>query len=319
MIQEIPQDSYSVAEQPRHCKAFRIFFQKLPSGPVFSCGAQALVLYYYTKLVLSSQGRGLAHEDIFFMETGLQKANSWKRISAFIFDGILLVTLAVGLGTLLSVVMDYNAISRRMDEAFQRYEQEYGITFSITETDYKGFSAEEKQRYDEAYQALTADGEAMALYQRVVNLMLLLVSLSILGAYMILEFALPLGLGHGRTLGKKIFGLGVMAENSIKIAPLQLFARTLLGKYAVETMVPVYVLTMLFFNQIGLFGTALLFLLLLAQLVVFISSRKGALLHDKLAGTVVVDYATQMIYDSQEARLEAQKKAAAEQNAHREW
>lgn len=253
------------------------------------------------------------------MSFKLQKASLWKRLTAFIFDGILLVTLAVGIGTLLSLVLNYDSVSKAMDEAFGAYEKEYDITFNISESDYASFSPEKKERYDTAYTALTQDKEAMALYQRVVNLILLMVSLSLFLAFLLLEFVLPLFLKEGRTLGKKIFGLAVTTTQGIRIQPVQLFARTILGKYAVETMIPVYVITMLLFGNIGMIGTLVLMALLVIQIIIFAAGAHRPLLHDKLAATAVVDYDTQMIFESEEALLQAKKQAAQEEALRREW
>ena len=42
------------------------------------------------------------------MELSLQKANAWKRISAFLLDAILTVILAVGFGFLMSALLRYD-------------------------------------------------------------------------------------------------------------------------------------------------------------------------------------------------------------------
>ena len=42
------------------------------------------------------------------MVVDLQKASFWKRVAAWLFDGILLCVLAVGCGTLLAEVLHYD-------------------------------------------------------------------------------------------------------------------------------------------------------------------------------------------------------------------
>ena len=253
------------------------------------------------------------------MEFSLQRANPWKRISAFLFDAILLSIVAVGTGALLSMLLNYGSYSARLDEAFARYETEYGISFDTTREDYEAFSAEEKARYDAAYAALTEDAEAMQDYQQVVNLMLLMVTFSLLAAFLILEFAVPLWLGYGRTFGKRIFGLALTTQDGVRIRNSALLVRTLLGKFTIETMIPAYVITMIFFNMVGLFGTMLLFVLTVCQLILYFTSENRMVMHDRLAGTVVVDYASQQIFETREDMLEAKKKAAAVRAARREW
>ena len=253
------------------------------------------------------------------MEFGLQKANGGKRIAAFLFDAILLSILAVGIGCLFSLVSGYNRQAQIFEDAMIRYEKEYGVQLRISEETFLAMNQEEKKQYEKAYAALTEDEEAMRAYQTTMNLMLLMVTFSLLGAFLILEFVLPLKLGHGRTLGKKIFGLAVMDTESVRIRPASLFARTVLGKYAVETMVPAYVITMFVFGFASLISLLVLLALLIIQPVLYFTSRTHALLHDKIASTVVVDYASQMIFDSHEEMLQAKKKAAAEKAKSEEW
>ena len=95
------------------------------------------------------------------MSNDLQKAGLWKRIAAWIFDGIFLSILAVGLGVLLSGLLGYDTYSAAVDEAYRHYEQEFGIALEITQEGYDALTAEERQAYDAAYAALTADSKAM--------------------------------------------------------------------------------------------------------------------------------------------------------------
>ena len=55
--------------------------------------------------------------------------------------------------------------------------------------------------------------------------------------------------------------------------------------------------------------------LLLVQLIVVIVSHENALLHDKMAVTVTVDLASQMIFDTYDQLLEYKKKMHAEKAA----
>ena len=78
------------------------------------------------------------------MSNDLQKAGFWKRIAAWMFDGIFLSILAVGLGVLLSGLLGYDSYSAAVDEAYRQYETEYGIVFEITQEEYDALSAEKR-------------------------------------------------------------------------------------------------------------------------------------------------------------------------------
>jgi uncharacterized RDD family membrane protein YckC len=124
----------------------------------------------------------------------------------------------------------------------------------------------------------------------------------------------PLLLGNGQTAGKKVFGLGVVRVDGVRTTPLQMFVRTVLGKFTVEIMIPVYVLLMIFFNVTGLSGTLLLLALLVAQILIMALNRNNSLIHDLLAGTVVVDVASQMIFRDTQDLINYKKKLSREQS-----
>ena len=253
------------------------------------------------------------------MALDLQKAGIWKRISAYLFDVIILGIVVVGIAFLLSSVLNYAKYSRTLDEAYDSYETQYGITFEMTQEEFAAMTEEERARYDQAYEALVADDEAMFAYNMVINLTLLILTISILLAYVVLEFVVPLLLKNGQTLGKEIFGICVMRIDCVKVTTLQLFVRNILGKYTIETMVPVLVLVMLYFGTVGLTGTLVLGLILLLQIIVIGVTKTNSAIHDLLGGTVVVDFHSQKIFDTTEELVEYKKILAAERAARQNY
>ncbi len=246
------------------------------------------------------------------MDYDFQKASLMKRLPAWLLDIILLVTLAVGAMTLVADVLDMDTHIGKMEEVYTRYEEEYGIDFSTTQEEFEKMSDEEWAIYETAAKALSEDEEANAIYTKVMTLSLTILSLGLLGAFAVLEFLIPLWLKNGQTLGKKAFGIALMRKDSVKITPFMLFARTLLGKYTIETMIPVLIGLMLFFGYIGSLGLLLIGLILLAQVIVPLVTRNKTAIHDILACTVAVDMNSQMIFDSPEALLEYQKELHAD-------
>lgn len=249
----------------------------------------------------------------------LQKASFWKRTAAWMFDWFLIVVLVVGVAYLLSTVLHYDQYSDGVSDAYSRYEEEYGISFDITQEEYLTWSAEKQQAYDKAYEALLSDEQAMYDYNMVVNLTMVVASLSILAAILALEFAVPLILKNGQTCGKKIFGLCVIREDCVKMSTMQLFVRTVLGKFTIETMIPVYIVLMLFWGIADLTGTILLLALGLAEIICLLVTRRRAALHDLLAGTAVADLSSQMIFQNTEDLIEFQKSVHAERAARQDY
>ena len=66
----------------------------------------------------------------------------------------------------------------------------------------------------------------------------MITTLSTLIAFLLLEFAVPLMLKNGQTLGKKIFGVAVVRVDGVKVSPVMVFARGILGKCTIGTLAP---------------------------------------------------------------------------------
>ena len=249
----------------------------------------------------------------------LQKAGMWKRISAFLFDNILLLVAIVGIMALLSTMLGYDKYSDTLNAAYEKYETQYGITFNTTQEQYNAMTEAEKANYDAAYEALTADEEAMYAYSMMVNLMLVILSGAILLAMFIFEFAVPMLFGNGQTLGKKIFGIAIMRTDGVKVSGPLMFIRTILGKFTIETMIPVIILFMMFLGTIGIIGPFIFIVLLVLQCIMLVMSKSGRLIHDYLAKTVAVDMSSQMIFDTVEDMVEYKKSVAAEKAAKQDY
>ena len=249
------------------------------------------------------------------MAHDMQIANIWKRISAWLFDGILTGVIAVAIGLLLSAALGYDGYSDRLDEAYAKYEAQFSVNFEISPDTYESMTDAERENFDAAYEALVADHDAMYAYNMMISLSLVIISLGVFSAVVLWEFVIPLWLGHGRTLGKKIFGLCLVRHDGVKLNTMQLFTRTVLGKFTIETMIPVYILIMIFWGGMGIGGTVLLLVLAVGQIACVVLTRTNSAIHDLLAGTVVVDMASQMIFRTTDDLIAYKKKIAAEQAA----
>lgn len=256
----------------------------------------------------------------------LQKAGIWKRIAAFLLDIILIVIVATGVLTLLSWATGYDKYLDTYTGRMQAIEEDYGlIEAGVLEenvhlTDlhgtekYDALSQEKKTLFDQAWQAFREDREAMAAYNMMLSLLMLFTSIPVLVGYIVVEFIIPLIFKNGQTLGKKVFGIAVVRVDCVKVTPLQMFVRTLLGKYTIEAMVPL-LLTVLY----GWVGLVVLAGIAVLEVVVMVVSKNHSLIHDLLAGTVAVDMASQKIFESPEALLEYKKKLQAEAAAQSQY
>ena len=242
----------------------------------------------------------------------LQKATGFKRFSAFLFDFIMISIIAVGFAFLVSWIVGYDAQLSAYEEKYKYYETLYNVDFDISDEEYGKLPGDELENFKAAENAFAADPEIGGIVYKIMNLTLLIVSLPLFLAFLVLEFIIPLCLGNGQTAGKKIFGVGVMFSNGVKLSSLGLFARSLLGKFTVEVMVPVLILMMVFFFGAGAVGLLALALIPVLECVLFFASQTRILIHDAISGTVAVDMASQMIFDTYDDLLDYKKRIHAE-------
>lgn len=248
-----------------------------------------------------------------------QKANIWKRISASLFDIILLVIIIIGAGLLMSRMLKYDSLSSQLQDSYSAYEEAYGIDLSISLEEYEALDETTKAKHEEAKKAILEDKGIIQTYEKLMNFTLIIITFSILLSYILLEFIVPLLFKNGQTLGKKVFGVAVMREDGVKLSSLSLFIRTVLGKYTIETMIPVMVLILFFFGTMNIFCILVVGMLLIVQAAMFIIDPARSLIHDKLAKTVCVDLASQMIFDTENDMLEYKKRIQAEKAAKADY
>ncbi len=244
----------------------------------------------------------------------LQKADIWKRASAGLLDFILTTILATGFIFLLSLIVGFQGYSDEYAARQDIYESKYGVSFDDIDTTekYEALSEEERAIFDKAFGEFAADNEAIYLYNMLFNLTIMTISIGTLLAFAVLEFIVPLIFKNGQTIGKKVFGVAVMRLDHVKVTAPFIFIRNILGKYTVETMIPIILFILIVYNLVGAMGPIIILLVLLSNIIMMIATRTNSGIHDMLASTVVVDLASQMIFDSPEAVLEYKQKVHAE-------
>lgn len=254
-----------------------------------------------------------------------------KRFSAFLLDLVLVVIVFTGALFAVSSILDYDsyftALETRVNEiqeshSIKEVEQNSLIYFDeyqyMTEEEKLNLPLEVQEVYAACTEEIRTDKEYLKLSETIMSLSILMLSISMLAAFILLEFIVPLILKNGQTVGKKIFSIAVMRNDAVKISPVVLFIRAILGKYTIGTMLPIIMLLMLLAGAAPIIPIAIILLVLLLQLVLLITTRTRSLIHDYLSSTVVVDLQSQMIFESAEAKQEYQlrlhKEAAEKAN-----
>lgn len=242
----------------------------------------------------------------------IQQASVLKRISASLLDFILIIILAVGTGWLISVVTNYDAHTAKIQEYYDYYDEKYDIDLQGKTDKYENLTEEEKKAYDERLEQANLeyanDKEAVKEFNLVINLTLVIISIGLLFGIGISEFVIPLFLKNGQTIGKKIFSICVIKNNGVKMSVFQLFVRTLIGKYVIETMIPALLAVAILFGFINIIGTIVIIGILLTQIVLLFVTKNHTLIHDAFAYTVVVDKESQKIFANEEEQIKYKQK-----------
>ena len=249
----------------------------------------------------------------------LQKASFWKRASAFLFDLVIMIVVVVGIASLMSMAMKYELhysnMEHERDVEKQKIESEYGCELDLS-VGYSQMTEQQKEMYERLDNAISENDTFQAAAFLLLNYSLVICLVSTFAAYAILEFAVPMIFGNGQTLGKKLFSIGVIRTNTVKASRLVLFVRMLFGKFTIETVLPLFVLIMMFFGIIGIVGPVVILGLVLLEVVAMLATRTRSALHDLIADCCVVDLSTQMVFESEQALLDYKKKIHEENVAN---
>ena len=232
------------------------------------------------------------------MRFEIQRADFWKRISAFLFDIILLGIVIVGAAAAMSAILRYDKHMAVVEQVEKEYTEKYGVNTELTEEEMAALSAEERAIYDAYDEARQKDERLIIGYNLLFSMALAITSVSILIGYVVMELLVPIFFKNGQTLGKKIFGLAVVHTNGVRLHGQAHFVRSVIGKCLIEALVPAYFILMILFGSLGIVGLVVLVLMAGLQLFALISTRTRSAIHDLISDTVVVDMASQMIFEN---------------------
>ena len=252
------------------------------------------------------------------MTISIQKANFWKRFSAWLVDTVAVFFVALGVFILACSIVGTDKLEQAYQNKIEPYrvavETEFSIDLDFVNTEeYRKMEQADRTAYDTLYKTakdalakkIEADKDAMALYNEWITQSITAAIVGLLTSHLLLNFCLPLILKNGQTLGKKTFGLAVMRTNGVKVGGTALFIRQFIGLFAIETMAVLYMCTLI---PVGLITAALVQVL---QIGVMIKTETNSSIHDLLADTVVVELASQQIFETEEERAQFLAKEAA--------
>lgn len=256
------------------------------------------------------------------MSVSLQKASFWKRISAYLFDSVLLGVLILGLFIASVSIAKVDTYLDKLNEYRAQYAQELDIDLTLTQEEFQQMTEEEKTEYTEKYnlvnEKMANNKDVAETNVEIITRVLVSLAISVLIADLVYYFIIPLFFKNGRSLGKKMFGLAVVRTNGVKASTPVLFIRSMIGIYAIETMFPFMLVFMRLLGLLGSISFIVILLLGILQIATTAMSQTNSCIHDLLTDTAVVEFSSQKIYETEEQLIEEQKAYAAEKAAQPE-
>jgi len=246
------------------------------------------------------------------------KAKPIKRLGAYVIDLILLLVITAAVALAIYSAMDYNTYEDKYVTSCEKYGQQFGVDLSASRTEQATLPEEEFEKYNQAWEALNADEETMDAIKQMLRIELVSLMAGFLVGYVILEIMIPLIFKNGQTVGKKIFGLCVMHKYHVRVGFMQIIYRTILGKYFIETIIPVVMYKLNDYGVLGMTASLVLAAIAMTQGFIVMMSQANCGIHDKLFHTVVADFKKQHIFDNWNDRFdfeEAYEKEMAEREA----
>lgn len=274
------------------------------------------------------------------MDTSLQKADIWKRISAFLCDATCIIFLSLAMVLLLALVTGLNEHAAMANERREAIIREAGYVlpdevpedneeggekpdevpegneeggensipkeniYPSSNEDVENLSDEALERYKETEAKILSDAVYIKEFTLFVSISLIITTFSILISFLIFEFTIPLLFKNGQTLGKKVFGVAVMRADGVKITPSLLFLRAIVCKFTLETMVPVMALVAAAIFQWWAMAGILIVGILVLQAILLFFTKERTTIHDTCTYTVTVDMGSQKIFDTIEEKAE---------------
>ncbi len=244
----------------------------------------------------------------------LQKAGAWKRISAFLFDFIISGVLVVAVVLFFVWAFGFQEYSDTFKAKQEFYAEKYDIDLDMTSEEYNKMTEDQKkdyiQRVELSNKDIARDVEAVKAYNMIIYLPFVFVTLGVFVTFILSEFIVPLIFKNGQTLGKKIFGIGVIRTNCVKASNFSLFVRMAFGKFVIETMVPVAIAFMMLTGLLNpLIAIIVLLGVVILEIISFITTKRTrSAIHDLISDTAVVELSTQLVFESEQALLDYKKK-----------
>lgn len=217
-----------------------------------------------------------------------------KRMAVAALDLVLALLLTALLACAFGALFGYARTVAQIDRVTTDFEIANRINLSITEEVYQSLPEAERTRYDLMIDALRHDPAMIDAYTDLVGATVGIAALSFLVAYLALEILIPLCNKHRATVGGLLLGMTLAQADLSPVRTSTLLGRVLIGKYLMETLLPVIVLIITALEVIpGLAGILILLVFAAVQIWAVAATAQHVPVHGLISGTVTANAAKQ--------------------------
>ena len=232
-----------------------------------------------------------------------KKAKRIKRLAAFMIDVICIIIVFTGVLYLAATISNYANMSAELEQLYI----DLGVKIPGEKEGQYVFCEIGNKECEDALKTLYGMDEFYVLFDGVQNFLIYGPIGSLFVSLLIFELIVPLILKNGQTIGMKLFNVGLISKNDIRVKPLQIFVRFLFGKFIINGIVPLLGILYIFVSDgAGITGAMLLLLFLIANLACYGVGKNYTFVPDTLSGVYPIDMQEQIFFDS-EAQLMAAK------------
>jgi len=240
--------------------------------------------------------------------------NYGKRIAAFILDAICVFVVGMGFALLFSFIFDFDSINNALNDKFVLYGIKYLDENGVLQT-----TSVDAINYDVMWNQFYEDEVAVSLYNKVVDLTILIPALALGFSLLIFELIVPIILKHGRTIGYFVFKIALISNDDIEIKFIQLFIRFLIGKLIINGLVLGICILMIIFGRANIFIALVAIGIILINLGMLLFDYKKVSIPDKIAKIYPCEYEGQMFFRTLEELNLEKGKEAYRNNAHKDY
>ena len=233
------------------------------------------------------------------------RASQVKRAAAYLIDLILFLVVFTGVLYLVSIIIGFQDSLDKLNAMMEQYQ--------VCEDENNPVCIQNWENFNK-------DSTAVYYSNKTIELLLIVFSVSVIVTNILYELIIPLCLKNGQTVGLKVFNLGFIDNEGVKVRPIQVFVRFLFGKTIVNILIPFY--SFLFYTMYGglpgMIAGLLAFGIPVMNILLFLFGPKKCGFANLIGGVFVVDLEDTYIFENKEELIKMKCEFVKKQSTNKD-